>query len=143
MGDGALVEFTSAVDAVECAVAVQQGMAMRNAGVPEDKRIVFRVGVNLGDIIIDGDDIYGDGVNVAARIQEFAAPGGIALSDFAHHQVEGKIESAFEDAGKQELKNIAKPVQVFRWTSGADAPASEGPSLSPTSPLSPCCRSPT
>ena len=125
MGDDALVEFASAVDAVECAVAVQQGMAERNAGVAENKRIIFRVGVNLGDIIIDGDDIYGDGVNVAARLQEVATPGGIALSDFAHHQIEGKIESAFEDAGEFDLKNIAKPVRVFRWTSGDSGSISE------------------
>ena len=88
MGDGALVEFPSVVDAVECAVAVQQGMAERNADVPERERIAFRIGVNLGDIIIEGDDIYGDGVNLAARIQEVAAPGGVALSDIAHQQVE-------------------------------------------------------
>ncbi len=125
MGDGALVEFPSVVDAVECAVAVQQGMAERNAGVPEGTRIDFRIGINLGDIIIDEGDIYGDGVNVAARIQEVAAPGGVALSDIAHDQVEGKIEAEFADSGEHTLKNIAKPVRVFRWAEGVDAPTSD------------------
>jgi adenylate cyclase len=125
MGDGALVEFASAVDAVECAVAVQRGMAGRNAAVAEDMRIVFRIGINLGDIIIDGNDIYGDGVNVAARIQEVAASGGIALSDFAYHQIDGKVEATFENAGEHTLKNIAKSVRVFQWTGrngGGDTP---------------------
>ncbi len=134
MGDGALVEFASVVDAVECAVAVQRGMAERNADVPEDTRIAFRVGVNLGDIIVEGDDIYGDGVNVAARIQEIAAPGGVALSSVAHDQVEGKIEAAFEDAGEHDLKNVAKPVRVFRWADGAAAPVREAPLALPDKP---------
>lgn len=134
MGDGTLVEFASAVDALECAIAVQQGVAIRNAGVPEDKRIVFRVGVNLGDIIIDGDDIDGVGFNVAARIQEIAAPGGIALSDFADHQIEGKVDTAFEDAGKQVLEEITKPVRVFRWTSGDSTSACEVPLTLPDKP---------
>ena len=121
MGDGALVEFPSVVDAVQCAVAIQQGMAQRNEGVPEGKRIDFRIGVNLGDIIIDGDDIYGDGVNLAARIQELAEPGGVALSAVAHDQVEGKVEAAFADAGAHELKNIAKPVRIYRWADEAGA----------------------
>ncbi len=90
MGDGALVEFPSVVDAVECAVAVQRGVAERNSGVPEDKCIALRIGVNLGDIIIEGNDIYGDGVNVAARVQELAAPGGIALSATAHEHAMAK-----------------------------------------------------
>ncbi|MEE9266362.1 MAG: adenylate/guanylate cyclase domain-containing protein, partial [Gammaproteobacteria bacterium] len=116
MGDGALVEFPSVVDAVECAVAVQQSMAARNVDTPEDKCIAFRIGVNLGDIIVEGSDIYGDGVNVAARIQEVAEPGGIALSGSAFDQVSGKVEANFTDDGKHELKNIAKPVRVWRWT---------------------------
>ena len=119
MGDGALVEFASVVDAVDCAVAVLQGMAGRNADVPEDKRIIFRIGVNLGDVIIDGDDIYGDRVNIAARIQEIAEPGGVALSAIAHDQVAGKIEAVFADGGECDLKNIAKPVRVYRWTESA------------------------
>ena len=129
MGDGALVEFASVVDAVECAVAVQQGMAKRNADVPDGKRIAFRIGVNLGDIIVEGDDIYGDGVNVAARIQEIAEPGGVALSSIAHDQIAGKVEAAFKDAGEHDLKNIAKPVRVFRWADGSDAPAVEAAPL--------------
>ena len=116
MGDGALVEFASVVDAVECAVAIQKGIAGRDAETPEDKRITFRIGVNLGDVIIDGDDIYGDGVNVAARIQEIAEPGGIALSAVAHDQVSGKVDATFADAGDHDLKNIAKPVRVWRWS---------------------------
>ena len=129
MGDGALVEFASVVDAVECAVAVQQGMAKRNAGVPEDKRIAFRIGINLGDIIVEGDDIYGDGVNVAARIQEIAAPGGVCISSKVQGEVTGKVEAAFKDAGEHELKNIAKPVRVYRWTEGTEAPVSEAAPL--------------
>ncbi len=121
MGDGALVEFPSVVDAVECAVAVQRGMAERDAGVPKDKRIAFRIGVNLGDIIIEGSDIYGDGVNVASRVQEVAEPGGIALSATAHEHAEAKVDIGFQDGGEHELKNIAKPVRIYHWSDdGAD-----------------------
>ncbi len=116
MGDGALVEFPSVVDAVECAVAVQRGVAERNSGVPEDKCIALRIGVNLGDIIIEGNDIYGDGVNVAARLQELAAPGGIALSATAHEHAAEKVDIGFRDGGEHELKNIAKPVRVYHWS---------------------------
>ena len=118
MGDGALVEFPSAVAAVECAVAVQRGMAERNAEVPEDRRIAFRIGINLGDVIIDGDDIYGDGVNVAARLQELADPGGVCVSANIHEQVEGKLDVAFDDRGEQTVKNIARPVRVYGVTDG-------------------------
>ena len=113
MGDGALVEFPSVVDAVECAVAVQRGMAERNAEAPESTRIAFRIGVNLGDIIIDGDDIYGDGVNVAARIQEIAEPGGVCISGTVFEYVDGKVDIAFDDLGARCVKNIAKPVRVY------------------------------
>jgi adenylate cyclase len=123
MGDGALVEFPSVVDAVECAVAVQHGMAERNAGVPKDKCIAFRIGVNLGDIIIEGNDIYGDGVNVAARLQELAAPGGIALSATAHEHAIAKVDVGFADGGEHELKNIAKPVRVYHWSDDANRQA--------------------
>jgi adenylate cyclase len=126
MGDGALVEFASVVDAVECAVAVQRGMAERNADVPEDRRIAFRIGINLGDIIIDGDDIYGDGVNVAARLEAEAEPGGVCISDDAHRQVAGKLDLAFEDLGARTLKNIAGPVRAHRWPSGKTADVSSG-----------------
>ncbi len=122
MGDGALVEFPSVVDAVECAVAIQHGMAERNAEVPEDHRVAFRIGINLGDIIVEGDDIYGDGVNIAARIQEIAVPGGVCISGDAYHQVRSKMDAAFEDLGEQEVKNIPEPVRVYRWTDAAADP---------------------
>ena len=118
MGDGALVEFPSIVNAVNCAIAVQRALADRAT----DEAIRLRIGINLGDIIIEGSDIYGDGVNVAARIQEVAEPGGVALSAVAHDQVAGKVEAAFEDAGEHELKNIDKPVRVYRWTDAAADP---------------------
>ncbi len=120
MGDGALVEFPSVVDAVECAVAVQRGMAERNAGVPADNRIDLRIGVNLGDVIIEGSDIYGDGVNVAARLQELAAPGGVVLSATAHEHAEAKVDIGFQDGGEHELKNIVKPVRIYHWSDDAD-----------------------
>jgi adenylate cyclase len=113
-GDGALVEFGSVVDAVACAVEIQRNMALRNADVPESLRIQFRVGINLGDVIVDADDIYGDGVNVAARLEALAEPGGICVSDLVHRSVEAKIDVAFQDLGEQTLKNIAKPVRVYR-----------------------------
>jgi adenylate cyclase len=113
-GDGILIEFPSVVEAVACAVAVQQGMAERNAPVPEDQRIVFRVGVNLGDIIIGEDsDIHGDGVNVAARLEGIAEPGGICVSGIVHDQVRDKLDLAFDDMGEQTLKNIARPLRVY------------------------------
>ncbi len=115
-GDGALVEFPSVVDAVECAVAVQRGMAERNAGVPADRRIELRIGVNLGDVIIEGSDIYGDGVNVAARLQELATPGGVVLSATAYEHAEAKVDIGFQDGGEHKLKNIAKPVRIYHWS---------------------------
>ncbi len=116
MGDGALVEFSSVVDAVGCAVAVQRAIASRNVETPADRRIELRIGINLGDVIIEGSDIYGDGVNVAARLQELAAPGGVALSATAHEHAAAKVDVGFEDGGKYELKNIAKPVRVYHWS---------------------------
>src|SRR6266576_2427718 len=113
-GDGVLLEFPSVVDAVECAVAVQAVMAQRNEGVPTDRRMLFRIGINLGDILIEGDDILGDGVNVAARLEGIAEPGGICISEDAFRQVRGKIEAEFLDGGEQALKNIARPVRVYR-----------------------------
>ncbi len=113
-GDGLLAEFSSVVEAVRCALDVQRGMAERNAEVPDEKRIEFRIGINVGDIIIDRGDIFGDGVNVAARLEGLARPGGICISDDAHRQVRGKFDVTFEDAGEQQLKNIARPVRVFR-----------------------------
>ena len=113
-GDGVLLEFPSIVAAVECAVAVQKLMAERNADVPEDRRMLFRIGINIGDVLIEGDDILGDGVNVAARLEGIAEPGGIYISDAAHQQVRDKLEVTFEDRGEQQLKNILRPVRAYR-----------------------------
>ena len=113
MGDGALVEFASVIDAVECAVAIQRKMVERNADQPEERRIVFRIGVNLGDVIIEGDDIYGDGVNVAARLQELAEPGGVCVSGDVYRHVKGKLDIGFDDLGGQIVKNIAAPIHVY------------------------------
>jgi class 3 adenylate cyclase len=110
-GDGILIEFPSVVEAVACAVAVQRGMTERNAATPEEQRIVFRAGVNLGDIIIADHDIHGDGVNVAARLEGIAEPGGICVSAIVHDQVRDKLDLAFEDLGEQALKNITRPVR--------------------------------
>jgi len=112
-GDGLLLEFTSVVDAVECAVAVQAVMTERNEGVPQDRRILFRIGINVGDILIEGDDIIGDGVNVAARLEGIAEPGGICISSSAYDQVRGKVAVEFTDLGEQSLKNIARPVRAY------------------------------
>jgi adenylate cyclase len=110
------VEFASVVDAVQCAVEIQNGMAQRNDGEPDHRRIDFRVGVNLGDVIIEGDDIHGDGVNVAARLEGLAEPGGICISAKVHEEIGNKIDVAFEEMGAQELKNISTPVRAFRMT---------------------------
>jgi TolB-like protein/class 3 adenylate cyclase len=113
-GDGMLVEFVSVVDAVRCAVDIQRGMAERSTGVPADKRIEFRIGINVGDIIFDGNDIFGDGVNVAARLEALADPGGIMVSGIVHDQVRDKLSFGFEDMGEQAVKNIVRPVGVHR-----------------------------
>jgi adenylate cyclase len=112
-GDGALVEFASAVDAVRCAVDLQRAMAERNAAIPNDSRIEFRIGINVGDIILDEGDIYGDGVNIAARIETLARPGAVCLSDTAYQQIKGKLALDITDMGEQRLKNIAQPVRVY------------------------------
>src|SRR6476661_8181491 len=112
-GDGVLLEFPSVVDAVECAVAVQAVMDQRNEGVPVDRRMLFRIGINLGDILIEGDDILGDGVNVAARLEGIAGPGSICISSSAYDQVRGKVAVEFTDLGEQRLKNIDRPVRVY------------------------------
>jgi adenylate cyclase len=112
-GDGVLLEFPSVVDAVECAVAVQTVMAERNEGVPADRRMLFRIGINLGDILIEGDDILGDGVNIAARIENECEPGGVYLSDDAFRQVCGKTSFVFDDLGERSLKNIDRPVRLY------------------------------
>ena len=113
-GDGLLVEFASVIDAVRCAVEVQRDMALRNDAVPKERRIEFRIGINLGDIIIDEHDIYGDGVNVAARLEALAEPGGIFVSRVVRDQVRDKLDFGFEDLGEQQVKNIARPVRVYR-----------------------------
>ena len=123
MGDGLLLEFPSVVDALRCAVDVQRGMAERNTGVPPENRIVFRIGINVGDIIIDGDDIFGDGVNVAARLQTLAEPGGICVSRVVHDQVLDKLSFAFDSLGTQEMKNITRPIEVYRVALGGDSPS--------------------
>ena len=120
-GDGLLLEFPSVVDAVRCAVDVQRGMAERNVEVPPEQRIEFRIGINVGDIIIDGDDIFGDGVNVAARLQTLAEPGGICVSRVVRDQVLDKLSFTFEDLGPQDVKNIARPVEVYRVDLGSAA----------------------
>jgi class 3 adenylate cyclase/TolB-like protein len=114
MGDGLLIEFPSVVDAVRCAAEVQRAMAERNSSVDADKRIEFRVGIHVGDVVVDGDDLLGDGVNVAARLEALSEPGGVYLSEDAHRQVRDKVLLAFSDLGEQRLKNIARLVNVFR-----------------------------
>ena len=123
MGDGLLVEFPSVVDAVKAAIAVQSALTEREAEVPEDKRIRYRIGINLGDIVIDGEDILGDGVNIAARLESLAEPGGICLSDHAYRLADGRLDTPFEDMGEQRVKNIAAPLRVWRWSAAAPAGA--------------------
>src|SRR6516164_7668729 len=112
-GDGALVEFASAVDATRCAIEIQRAMAERNAAIPEDRRVEFRIGINVGDVIIDEGDIYGDGVNIAARVESLASPGAICLSENTYKQIQGKLALDVSDMGEQQLKNIAQPVRVY------------------------------
>jgi len=113
-GDGFLAEFASVVDAVRCAVQIQRGMAEREPEVSEERQIRFRIGINLGDVIVEAHDIFGDGVNVAARLEALAEPGGICISDDAFRQVRGKVGADFADMGEQSLKNIARPLRVYR-----------------------------
>jgi len=114
MGDGILVEFPSVVEAVECAVAIQRGMISRNEGIQEDQQIKFRIGINLGDILIESDDILGDGVNIAARLQEQADPNGICISSTVFNHIDGKIDHKFADAGAHQFKNIANAIRVYK-----------------------------
>ena len=132
-GDGMLVEFSSVVNAVACAVKIQNGMQVRNADVPSDLRIEFRIGVHLGDIIVEDDDIFGDGVNVAARIESVAKPGGIAVSAAVRDNVGNRLDLAFEDTGEQALKNIERPVRVFNVALGVP-PAGISSAVTPTVP---------
>ncbi len=121
MGDGVLVEFASAVNAVQCAIELQGAMEAANAGVLEDRRVVLRVGVNLGDVMAEGADLYGDGVNIAARLEGLAEPGGVLVSSKVRNEVATKLDIGFEDLGEQSLKNIAEPVHIYR-VAGAREP---------------------
>jgi TolB-like protein len=141
LGDGILVEFLSVVDAVQCAVAIQKGMAERNAGSANDGPMIFRIGINLGDVIIEGDDIHGDGVNIAARLEGLADPGGICISGTVFDQVGRKLDLSFDDLGEQSVKNIAEPVRTYRIRIGtgedshpSTAPVEERPLLLPDIP---------
>ncbi len=122
-GDGLLLEFPSVVAAVECAIAIQKLMVERNAGTAKSKRVVYRIGVNLGDVLVEGDDILGDGVNIAARLEGICEPGGILISGAAYDHVRGKIDADFVDLGDQDLKNIARPVRVYAVRTGSERPA--------------------
>jgi len=133
MGDGILVEFASAVDAVACGAAVQREMTERNADTSQGRQIVFRVGVNLGDVIIDGDDIQGDGVNVAARLEALCQPGGMCISDAVYEQVRDRLDLNFENRGEQEVKNINRPIRVWEWLEQGALPAT--PISRPGTPL--------
>src|SRR6202795_3890026 len=121
-GDGSLVEFRSVVDAVRCAIEVQNGMVERNAGVPPERRIEFRVGIHLGDVVEESDgDLMGDGVNIAARLEGVCEPGGVCLSEDAYRQVKGRLDLAVSDLGPTQLKNIAEPIRVYSLDVGAPA----------------------
>jgi adenylate cyclase len=134
-GDGLLVEFASVVDAVRCAVHIQRGMAQRNLAVPQDRRLAFRIGLNLGDVIVQNEDLYGDGVNVAARLETLAEPGGICLSASAHQQVQDKISNVrFEDLGEHRVKNIARAIRAYRVALGLAGTAPSPVSVPPNSP---------
>ena len=126
MGDGLLAEFPSVIEAVQCAAHVQEEMVVRESEVADDKRIKLRVGINLGDIMVEGKDIYGDGVNIAARLEKLAEPGGMSISGSAFDAVDGKVEMAFEDMGTQEVKNIRKPLRVYRAVLGGPLAARAG-----------------
>ena len=119
LGDGVLMEFDRVVDAVRFAADFQRDSAARNATVPEDRWVTYRIGINVGDIIVDGEDIYGDGVNVAARLQEIAEPGSVNVSGYVYGQIEGKVELGFEDLGEKRLKNIPHAVRVYRLVEAA------------------------
>jgi adenylate cyclase len=123
-GDGMLLEFSSASSALRCAIDVQREMGTRNLDLASDTRIEFRIGINLGDIIVEGDDIAGDGVNVAARLETLAEPGGICVSSAVREQVHGDLDALFVDIGEQQVKNIARPIRVFRVAPGGKAPRS-------------------
>ena len=134
MGDGLLLEFPSIVGAVKCQIEIQEGMAARNSAVPEDRRLIFRVGIHLGDIAIDGEDIHGDGVNIAARLQEAGFPGGIMLSGVAYESLGSLVDACFEDDGQRSFKNIARQVHVWRWVSAQATANAEAAKTLPEKP---------
>ena len=134
-GDGILIEFPSVVDAVQCAVEIQDDMRARNAEVAPEKRIEFRVGINVGDVIVEGGDVFGDGVNIAARLEQLAEPGGICISRGAYEQVRDKLAFKFQDCGQQTVKNIARPIRVYRF-------AAEGVTVAPLAPHEPAAPAP-
>ena len=137
-GDGAIVEFRSVVDAMRCAIEVQNAMVERNAGVPEDRRIVFRIGIHIGDVVEESDgDLMGDGVNIAARLEGVAAPGAICLSEDAYRQVKGRLDLAVTDLGPTKLKNIDEPVRAYSLEVGVPAQARPVPPAEPTKPTAP------
>ena len=136
-GDGLLAEFPSVLDAVRCAAEIQQGMLGREPRVPEDRRIRFRIGINLGDVIVEEHDIFGDGVNVAARLEALAEPGGICVSRVVRDQVRDKLDFSFEDMGEQQVKNIARPVRTYRVALGASSRAALPPLSLPDKPSLP------
>jgi adenylate cyclase len=121
-GDGLLLEFASVLDAVRCSVEIQRAMMEQTADIPDARKMQFRFGVNIGDIIIDGDDIHGEGVNIAARLEALADPGGVCISDDAMRQIKGKLDVAFVDDGEHAVKNIALPIHVWRWRSAESGP---------------------
>ena len=144
-GDGLLVEFSSVIDALRCATEVQTSMAERNASVPADKRIEFRIGVHQGDVVIEDDDIFGDAVNIAARLEGLAEPGGICVSARVRGDAAGKLDLAFEDMGQQELKNIARPIRLtgWQWSDALTPQMNRRHCRSPISRRSQYCPSPT
>src|SRR5665811_822237 len=142
-GDGSLLEFRSVVDAVRCAIELQNAMVERNAGVPEDRRIVFRVGIHLGDVVEESDgDLMGDGVNIAARLEGIAAPGAICLSEDAYRQVKGRLDLAVTDLGLTQLKNIAEPIRAYSLEVGKPAQAKPAPATKPPEPEKRSARAP-
>jgi adenylate cyclase len=137
-GDGIIIEFRSVVDAVRCAIEVENGMVERNAGLPPERRIEFRIGIHLGDVVEESDgDLMGDGVNIAARLEGIADPGGICLSEDAYRQVRDRLKEDFTDLGEKELKNIARPVRVYSVTSGSVGSAPAAPVSAQERPSAP------
>ena len=140
MGDGILIEFASVVAAVECALAMQKQAAERNAEAPEAKSVVYRIGVHLGDVLVDGEDVLGDGVNIATRLEGVAEPGGVCVSGSAFDHVRGRVEAEFIDLGERALKNIARPVRVYALEVGEIARASASTPPRPAVPVKPAAR---